>query len=104
MGKTSTEYVKEKAFWGDLYIVRVYEEHKNTPGFAPETFDTHVCDIWLKYSDWERRIEFMQARVEHKTTLSKIAEIFSGKFDETKFTPTKENLSQENVTPKKDGK
>ena len=83
--KTTVEYIKKKAFWGDLYIARVYEAQKNTPGFAPETFDTHVCDIWVEYSDWNRRIYFKEANVEQMSTLEKIQEIFTEPIDKDKY-------------------
>lgn len=90
MSKTRVEYIKETAFLGDLYKAQVYEEQRNTPGFAPETFEVLVCDIWLEYSDWNRRVMFKDTKMEQESTLKAISDIFTGKLDKSKFEPTPE--------------
>lgn len=71
------EYLKEGAFWGDLYMARVYETHQNTPGFAPTEYEVLICEMWLKYDDWERRIYFKDTNMEDPETLRRILEIFT---------------------------
>lgn len=82
-----TEYIVEKAFWGDQYRVDVYETHKNMPGFAPEDFEVKVCEIWTKYSDWERRIEFSECKLVYPETLKEITRIFKSKLETKKYGP-----------------
>ena len=81
------EYVVEKVGWGDdQYRVEVYETHKNTPGFAPEEFEVHVCSIWLEYREWERRVEFNEGKVIEPETLAFILETFNGELNKSRHT------------------
>ena len=73
------KYFVEKCFWGDKYYAEVYEEHKGSPGFAPEYYEVKVCEIWLKYTNWERRIYFNKVLVDNPDTLKLINKIFNSK-------------------------
>jgi len=92
MSKTRVEYTKEKALLGDLYKAVVYEEHNNTPGFAPEIFDVKICEIWTKYRDWNRRIHFNDTKLEHQETLDLISKIFTDDLDESLYQDDEESL------------
>jgi len=83
------EYKKEKSFWGYRYFVEVFETQKNTPGFAPEEYEVKVCEIWMKYSDWPRRIEFKEVTIS-LPTLKKICKIATGKFEKSKYKEVEE--------------
>lgn len=84
-GRHRTKYGVEKCVWGDRYFVEVFEEHFNNPGFAPEKYWVKICEIWMKYSDWERRIEFEDVTLVNLRTLKKICEIFKGRFEAKKY-------------------
>jgi len=82
------EYKKEKAVWGDRYFVEVFETQKNIPGFAPTEYELKVCEIWMKYSDWPRRIEFEEVTISLQT-LKEIYKIATGKFEKSKYKEVK---------------